>query len=173
MSLISLSRVSQQFDGRPILTDVTINVDRGARVGLIGRNGSGKSTLLHILSRELEPSDGRVDFHGRIRVGHQAQELRYSPGATILDEMRAVFVADLARDERLRRLEEALAEKPEQNRQRKLLAEYERLQREHDASGTYDVERRIETVLSSLGASLRALRHFSLPVPGLSGRRQA
>ena len=56
MSLISLSRVSQQFDGRPILNDVTLNVDRGARIGLIGRNGSGKSTLLRILNRELDPS---------------------------------------------------------------------------------------------------------------------
>jgi ATP-binding cassette subfamily F protein 3 len=151
MSLISLSQVSQQFDGRPILQDLTLNVDRGARIGLIGRNGSGKSTLLRILGRELEPSDGRVDFHGKIRVGHQAQELRYAPGATILDEMRAVFRADLARDERLRELEEALAEDPEPDRQKKLLGEYERLQREHDASGTYDVGRRIETVLSSLG----------------------
>lgn len=48
------------------LRDVTIQVDRGDVVGLIGRNGAGKSTLLKVLSRITEPTSGYADIYGRV-----------------------------------------------------------------------------------------------------------
>jgi lipopolysaccharide transport system ATP-binding protein len=48
------------------LKDVSFNIEKGARIGVIGRNGAGKSTLLKILSRITEPSSGKVILRGRV-----------------------------------------------------------------------------------------------------------
>lgn len=48
------------------LKDVNFEVNRGDRIGIIGRNGAGKSTLLKVLSRITEPSKGRISIKGRI-----------------------------------------------------------------------------------------------------------
>ncbi len=151
MALLALSHVEFGYGSDTILDDVTVAVEPGRKIGVIGQNGTGKSTLMRLLTGALEPTDG-VRTTGRgARIAFQAQELVVDPGDTVRDQMRRVFAAELARADRLAEIETALAADPDADTQRRLLGEYERLQREHEAAGGYEVERRIATVLSSLG----------------------
>jgi macrolide transport system ATP-binding/permease protein len=68
---IALTDVSIARGGRPVLTDLTLTVDRGTRLGVVGENGRGKSTLLHLLSGELTPDRGEVLRLGSIGVADQ------------------------------------------------------------------------------------------------------
>ncbi len=60
MALISLNDVSLAFAGPPLLDHVTLQIEPGERVGLLGRNGAGKSTLLRVLEGTLAPDSGEV-----------------------------------------------------------------------------------------------------------------
>jgi ATP-binding cassette subfamily F protein 3 len=160
--LLALHKVSMHFTGPLLLEDVTVTVEPGRKVGLIGRNGTGKTTLLKLLTGQLEPTAGAVQRPSDVTIGYQAQELRYEPGATVFQEMRRVFAPALAREARLRELEAAMADAPSD----KHLKEYERLQREQERAGVYDIDRRIETMLRSLGFPEEA---WHQPLDGFSG----
>jgi len=75
MALLSLSDVRLTFAGPPLLDSVSLQIDDGERLGLVGRNGAGKSTLLKILDGSLDPDAGDVVRQPRLRVASLRQEV--------------------------------------------------------------------------------------------------
>ncbi|SRR6266498_3985478 len=58
---------------KPILQNVTLNIEEGARIGFVGANGEGKSTLMELLVGNLEPTRGTITRHPRMKMGYFAQ----------------------------------------------------------------------------------------------------
>lgn len=74
--VIEAKHITQAYDGRVLLDDVSATIMRGDRVGIIGPNGAGKSTLLKILLGELSPQQGEVKLHTAGAKANQASEFR-------------------------------------------------------------------------------------------------
>ena len=76
-NLINLERVSKAYGVRPLLTDVSLGIGAGQRVGIVGRNGDGKTTLLEVMTGLEEPDSGRVSRQRGLLVGylHQGDQL--------------------------------------------------------------------------------------------------
>ena len=81
-----LTGVTKTFGGRPIVRDLDLLVNRGDRIGLIGRNGAGKSTLLRLILGTLEPDAGRIRLGTNIEVAYfdQLREV-LDPERTVAD----------------------------------------------------------------------------------------
>jgi len=76
------------YGKKPILENVSLDVFRGERIGIIGPNGIGKSTLLRVLAGELPPQAGNIKFGTRVKPAYFSQEQQeLSDDATILDEV--------------------------------------------------------------------------------------
>jgi len=163
MALLSASQLSFAYAGDPILEGLSLKVEPGARVGIIGRNGGGKSTLLNLFAGRLEPNRGQVHVQPGVTIAFQTQELDAPLDRTVMETMQDVFAADRAREERLRELERLMAQPDDRDR---WLAEYERLTREQEAAGYHDLDRRIETTLLHLGLDETA---WSRKLSGFSG----
>jgi len=75
--LLGAEALSLEFPTKIVFDRVTIGVNEGDRVGIVGRNGEGKSTLMQLLAGRIEPDDGRVTIRRGLRLGmlHQADEL--------------------------------------------------------------------------------------------------
>ena len=67
--LLGAERISLEFPTRVVFDEVTLGIDEGDRIGIVGRNGDGKSSLLAMLSGRMEPDSGRVTRRGGVRMG--------------------------------------------------------------------------------------------------------
>ncbi len=76
-NLLNLERVSKSYGVRPLLSDVSLGIGAGERIGIVGRNGDGKTTLLEVMTGLEEPDTGRVSRQRGLLVGylHQGDEL--------------------------------------------------------------------------------------------------
>ncbi len=75
MSLLSLNNLSFTYALPPLLSNVTLHIERGERIGLVGRNGAGKSTLMKIIAGTIQPDDGTVDFHADTVIAQLGQDV--------------------------------------------------------------------------------------------------
>ena len=73
-NLVNLERVSKSFGVRPLLTDVSLGVLEGERIGIVGRNGDGKTTLLNVITGNEEADTGRVSRQRGLLTGYLRQD---------------------------------------------------------------------------------------------------
>ena len=83
MALLGLNGVSIAFAGPPLLDSVSLQIDDGERIGLLGRNGAGKSTLLRILEGALAPDAGDVVRQPGLRVASLQQDVPLDLAGTV------------------------------------------------------------------------------------------
>ncbi len=72
-NLVNLERVSKAYGVRPLLSEVSLGVSAGERVGIVGRNGDGKTTLLQVLTGQEPPDTGRVSMSRGLAIGYLHQ----------------------------------------------------------------------------------------------------
>ncbi|AYF72919.1 ABC transporter ATP-binding protein [Nocardia yunnanensis] len=95
-NLINLESVSKSFGIKPLLDSVSLGVQEGERIGVVGLNGGGKTTLLEVLTGLEEPDSGRVSRRGDLRMAVVTQRGVLPEGATVGE----VVLAGLAEDQR-------------------------------------------------------------------------
>ena len=81
--MLGAESVSLEFPTKEVFKSVTIGINDGDRIGIVGRNGDGKSTLMKILAKTLEPDSGRVTHRSNLRIGMLDQSDTLDPSMTI------------------------------------------------------------------------------------------
>ena len=84
-NLVSVENVSKSFGLKTLLDGVSLGVQTGDRIGVVGLNGGGKSTLLKVLTGQEQPDEGRVSQMNDIRVTMVTQEANLNPEDTVAD----------------------------------------------------------------------------------------
>ena len=156
---LSVNGLVKSFDlEKNILDGLTFQIERGERVGLLGKNGAGKTTLFRILTGELAPDAGDVIFAPGRRVGLISQIPVYPAGFTVEDVLQSAFERTRAMGEEMAALGEKMARGDESE---ETLRRYGELSAKFEGLGGYDTATAVNKVANglSLDADMR-LRLF-------------
>src|ERR671918_969053 len=88
--MLTVSQLSKSFSGRMLFEDVSLQVNRGDRIGLVGPNGAGKSTLFSLLLGDISPDSGTITIEKNATIGFLPQETAAAGDETVLELALAV-----------------------------------------------------------------------------------
>ena len=151
MIVLNAQHLSKAFGGNTVLSDVSLTLQNGDRIGLVGVNGCGKTTLLRVLCGELNADGGSVSMAKDVKIGYLAQQNHPVPGMTVYDLLRSVFDPVREMEKKLRGLEEKMAQTRDETELRRLGESYQRLNTAFEEAGGYYWQSSIQGVLKGLG----------------------
>ncbi|OFW77303.1 MAG: heme ABC transporter ATP-binding protein [Alicyclobacillus sp. RIFOXYA1_FULL_53_8] len=91
MSILTVKNLTHGFGDRAIFNQVSFRLLKGEHIGLIGANGEGKSTFMNVITRKLEPDEGKIEWAKNVRVGYLDQHTALQRGMTIRDVLKGAF----------------------------------------------------------------------------------
>lgn len=155
--MINITNLSKNYGPKILFKDVSLNINQGEKIGLIGPNGTGKSTLFSLILQEIETSKGEVRLNKGVHIGYLPQESSFTSQRTVLAELTEG-------DERIMRFKkekETLesANEAGSNRYGEILHDLETL-------GFFELEHKAKKILSGLGFKER---DFNRPIVEMSG----
>lgn len=112
MYLLSATGILKEFQGEPLTSPLTFNIDENEKIALIGSNGCGKSTLIKMLIGELEPDKGHVTLSKNCTIGYLSQSVISDLSHTLYEEAEEVFKPLMEEEKFLEDLCEKIAEDP-------------------------------------------------------------
>ncbi|MDK0708909.1 ABC-F family ATP-binding cassette domain-containing protein [Clostridium perfringens] len=161
MNLITLENISKSYSEKILANNISLGINEGEKIGLIGVNGTGKSSFLKIVAGVEEPDEGTVTKGNRVRIEYLAQTPDYDDNATVLEQ---VFKGN-SEEMRILREYEELLEKIDKGEVKGDDSErLIKLQGKIDALNLWDMESEAKNVLTKLG-----ITNFEEKVGNLSG----
>ncbi|MDO8489769.1 MAG: ABC-F family ATP-binding cassette domain-containing protein [Candidatus Omnitrophota bacterium] len=140
--MINITNLSKNYGTKVLFENISLNINEGEKIGLIGPNGTGKSTLFSLILQETEASSGEVRINKGVHIGYLPQEASFRSEHTVLAELTEG-------DDRLMRFKkekEALESKNEAGSKR-----YGEVLHELETLGFFELEHKAKKILSGLG----------------------
>ena len=161
MNLITLDKISKSYSEKVLLDNVTLNINEGDKIGLIGLNGAGKSTLLKIVAGRDEFFSGDVTKSKDLRIEYLSQNTEYEDDTTVLEQ---VFHGDNMEMKLLKEYELLLESINNSEFSEELNNKLIALQAKIDNLNLWSLESEAKTILTKLG-----IHNYNVKMSTLSG----
>jgi len=165
--LFRLSEVHKSYGTQDVLRGVSLQVNPGEHVGLVGRNGSGKTTIFRLINNEEQPDRGDVIRARGIRLGLLAQHIHFEAGSTVHESALAAFGHLQQIEHEMHELEHRMGEGVANLDQ--ILERYSDLQHQFEREGGFEYTAKAEAILQGLGFDRTT---WTLETEKLSGGQQ-
>ena len=154
--MISANNISVYFGGQELFDKVSFVVNKGDRIGLVGKNGAGKSTLLRLLSGEQSPNEGSISSPNDSTLGYLRQDLDFEEGRTVQQEAELAFKEIKELEEKINAINLEMSERTdyETDDYMQLITDLNELNERYGLLGGYTIQSEMSQVLLGLGFQL-------------------
>ena len=154
--MISVNKISVYFGGQELFDKVSFMVNKGDRIGLVGKNGAGKSTLLRILSGEQSSSEGTISSPNNSSLGYLRQDLDFEEGRTVQQEAELAFAEIKNLEEKINTINLEMSERTDYDNEgyMQLITDLNELNERYGLLGGYSLKSEMSQVLLGLGFKL-------------------
>jgi ATP-binding cassette subfamily F protein 3 len=151
--MLNVHNLTVSFMGTELFSGITFKLNKGDRIGLIGKNGAGKSTLLKVLSKDIESSAGTMAFDKDVQIGFLRQDIDFVEGRTILEEAYQAFEEIKEIEVQLDEINEQLATRTdyESDAYSQLIIDLTEKTERYELLGGYNYQGDTEKILQGLG----------------------
>lgn len=152
--LLQVNNISKSYGVETVLSNISMKIDPGERIGLVGVNGAGKSTLLKIIAKEIPYDSGELYLGKETKIGYLRQNSGLNLENTIECEMRSVFSDLIQTEQELRSLEMKMGDPIAMNdpeEYEKTMDRYTEKSEWFMQNGGYEFEAKIRSILNGMG----------------------
>lgn len=151
--MIGVNNIGLSFGGFSLFENISFLVNKGNRIGLIGKNGAGKSTLLKVIAGRIGADSGAISKPSGASIGFLTQDIQLKKGISIMEETKTAFVEIMKMEKRLEELNHEIIERTDYESvgYHDLLEELHTVTERFSLIGGYTYEADIERVLLGLG----------------------
>ena len=151
MIILSMQGIKKSFGTHEVLRDVSLTLQDGEKMGLVGVNGSGKSTMMKIIAGEETADEGTLSIQKGLRLGYLAQQGELNGEETVRRALESVFDPIVAIEREMRETEERMAEAAgDEELLRRLGGKYDSLTRAFEDGNGYGWRSTVQGVLAGL-----------------------
>jgi len=151
--MLAVQDIGVQFGGEVLFANMSFMVNKGDRIGLVGKNGAGKSTLLKIIHSKTGFTEGSINLQKDKDVGYLSQDIDFEKGNTVLEEAEKAFERIKLIQQELANIQEELVSRTDYESESYLDLINNSSEYEHELNliGGYSYHAHIEKVLFGLG----------------------
>ncbi|SFA90904.1 MULTISPECIES: ribosomal protection-like ABC-F family protein [unclassified Bacillus (in: firmicutes)] len=161
MIICSVNHIAKSFGGNLIFKDLSLEINEGKRVGLVGRNGCGKTTLMRLLAGEETVDEGVIHWKKGLKIGYLAQIPHYE-NMTVNQVLKTAFQDLVEIETKLKSLEIAMSSEIEPSILERLINEYGKFQDQFTLRGGYDMDFELDRVSQGLNITGLSEKPFML-----------
>lgn len=161
MNLVTLENINKSYSEKILLKDVSLGINEGDKVGIIGINGAGKSMLLNIVSGREEFFEGIRTTGKDVRIEYLSQNPEFKEDATVIEQ---IFRAETKEIKLLKEYEETLEALHTNSKDEALSSKLMKLQEQIDTLNLWDLESDAKSILTKLG-----IINYNEKIKNLSG----
>jgi ABC transport system ATP-binding/permease protein len=161
MNLLSIENLTKSYSEKILFNNISLGINEGDKIGIIGINGTGKSTLLKVISGFETADEGRIVKANKASIEYLSQNPNFDDNASILEQ---IFKGNSSIMVLLREYENILEKLNSNPDDASLQKQLMILSSKMDAEGAWDIESEAKTILSKLGIS-----NFQAKIGTLSG----